>query len=232
MMAKQETPRDPISSGVDELIARLREEGVSAGRSQASEIVADARAQAKRILDKANSDARDHLDAAHKESDAYLAAGEEALKTAMRDAVLGMKAGLMDRFSADVKRLVSQSLTEPEIIKQMILEVAGRVREGAGIGEDDELEVILPATASGLDELRSDPEELANGRLTKLVLGLTGEMLRDGVTFQASDDAAEGIRVHVTNKDVTLDLTEGAVAALLLQHLQPRFRAILEGIVK
>jgi V/A-type H+-transporting ATPase subunit E len=38
--------------------------------------------------------------------------------------------------------------------------------------------------------------------------------------------------VRVSERDVTLDLSDRAVAALLLQHLQPRFRAILEGVVR
>ena len=57
-------------------------------------------------------------------------------------------------------------------------------------------------------------------------------MLREGVSFSASEDVQAGIRVQVKDKDIILDLTEEAVAGLLLQHLQPRFRAILEGIVK
>jgi len=36
----------------------------------------------------------------------------------------------------------------------------------------------------------------------------------------------------MVDKDISLDLTDEAIAALLLEHLQPRFRAILEGIVK
>ena len=32
--------------------------------------------------------------------------------------------------------------------------------------------------------------------------------------------------------NIKIDLTDEAIAALLLQHLQPRFRAVLEGIVK
>jgi V/A-type H+-transporting ATPase subunit E len=31
---------------------------------------------------------------------------------------------------------------------------------------------------------------------------------------------------------VVLDLSDQAVAAALLEHLQPRFRALLEGVVK
>jgi len=231
-MAKQTTDDKKLSSGVDELIAKLRDEGVSAGRAEADSIVGDARAQAKKILDNANADARDRIEVARKESDAYRAAGEAALKTAMRDTVLDMKTALMERFSSDLKRLVSHQMQDPEVLKQMILEVAGRTRADGEVGDADELEVLLPEEVVGLEELRVNPEELRKGRLTKFVLGLTGEMLREGVAFSGSQDIAAGIQIQLKDKDITLDLTEKAVAALLLQHLQPRFRAILEGIVK
>lgn len=231
-MAKQTTDDKKLSSGVDELIAKLRDEGVSAGRAEADSIVGDARARAQKILDKANADARERIEAARKESDAYRAAGEAALKTAMRDTVLDMKTALMERFSSDLKRLVSHQMQDPEVLKQMILEVAGRTRADGEVGDADELEVLLPEEVVGLEELRVNPEELRKGRLTKFVLGLTGEMLREGVAFSGSQDIAAGIQIQLKDKDITLDLTEKAVAALLLQHLQPRFRAILEGIVK
>lgn len=230
-MAKQQ-PAEPVSSGVDALIARLREDGVSAGRSDAEKIVADARAQAKRILDEATAEAKSKLETAHRESDAYRSAGEQALKSAMRDAVLEMKAQLMDRFSADVKRLVSHDLTDQEMLRRMILEVAGRARDRTGLDDAEALDVILLESAVGMEELRGDPDELQKGRLTGFVLGLTGEMLRGGVTFSASDDMESGVRVHVAEKEITVDLTDEAVADLLLKHLQPRFRAILEGIVR
>lgn len=223
---------ETLSSGVDELIARLRDEGVAAGREEAARLVADAREEARRIVGNARAEARETLEAARKEADTYSAAGHEALKTAMRDAVLGMRADLMQRFSADVKRLVARDLEDPEIMRKMILEVAGRARASAGIGDEGPLEIVLPAQVAGLEELRQDPEELHSGRLTKLVLGLAGSMLREGVTFRVSEDAAKGIRVVASDQDVVLDLTEDAIVALLLRHLQPRFRAVLEGVVK
>lgn len=222
----------PLSSGVDALIAKLRDEGVSAGRSEAEAIVADAKAEAEKILSKARAEADQHLGAARKEADAYRQAGEEALKTAMRDAVLEMKAGMMQKFSADVKRLVSHDMHDPEVLKSMILAIAGRVREGAGLSEDDAIDVILPADVIGIEELRQKPEELGKGRVTGFVLGLTGDMLREGVAFYGSDEMGPGLRVEVKDKDIVLDVSEEAVADILLQHLQPRFRAILEGIVK
>ena len=223
-------PEPAMASGVDALIGRLRQDGVEAGRAEAEDIVAKAKAEAARILDKANGDSKQRLETARVEANAYSAAGEQALKTAMRDTVLDMKARLADRFGSDVKRLVSRHLQDETVLRQIILEIAARATED--IGDDEEIEFILPEEAVGLDELRGDPDELQDGTLTKVVLGLTGDMLRAGVSFSASDEMSAGIRIHSVDSEVTVDLTDESIAALLLRHLQPRFRAILEGIVK
>ena len=73
------------SHGIDSLIAKLRDQGVSAGRSEGEKIIADARAKAKQIVDRANDDARKHLVASRKEAEAFQAAGEAAIKTAISE---------------------------------------------------------------------------------------------------------------------------------------------------
>jgi len=220
------------SQGIDALIARLREQGVSAGREEAEKIVADARAMAKEIVDKAKEEAKMHIEASHKQADAFQAAGVAAIQMAMRDTILDMKSHLMQQFSSDVKRLVSRNLQDEALLRQMILEVAGRARESVDAAGASELEIVLPEEVVGQNELRNDPDELRRGKLTHFVLGLSDEILRKGVTFSASDEHESGIRIHMVDKDISLDLTDEAIAALLLEHLQPRFRAILEGIVK
>lgn len=222
----------PLSKGVDELIARLREEGVTAGLNEAEDILADARHEAKGILDKSNADARQRLESARKEADAIRVAGVSALKTAMRDMVLDMKATLTDGFSADLKRLVSHQLQDPQVLKQIILELAARAHDDIDIAEAGSVEFILPETVVGLEELRANPAALQEGPLTEFVFGLTREMLQQGVTFSVSGEIGCGIRVQLKDSNVVIDLTDQTVAQLLLQHLQPRFRAILEGVVK
>lgn len=217
-------------SGVDALVARLRDEGVAAGNAEAAAILTRARAEARETIDRAAAEARRHLEAARKEADSYRAAGEQALQTAMRDAVLGMKAQLMARFTTDVERLVSEEMGDPDLLRRMILQVAGRA--GEGIDPDAKLEVILPEAAVGLDELRRDPDELEHGPLTKFALGLSAEMLRAGVSLSTAADHGAGVEVRVSDGRLVVDLSDDAVAGLLLQHLQPRFRAILEGIVR
>jgi V/A-type H+/Na+-transporting ATPase subunit E len=228
--ADENTPH--LSSGVDALIARLRDEGVLAGRAEADDLVTEAKARARQIVEKANEEARTLLDRARKEASAYRSAGEDAVKAAMRDTVLEMKSDLMQRFSSDVRRLAARELQDEDLLKTVVLEVAGRAREAIDASESKQIEVILPEKVAGLAELRNKPEELRNGRLTHYVLGLSGEMLREGVTFATGPDLESGVRIHLVDDEITLELTDEAIGALLLRHLQPRFRAILEGIIK
>ena len=62
------------SSGVQELIDRLREKGVEEGKEQADQLVADARQQAAQMLDDARREAADLLQRAREEAERLRAA--------------------------------------------------------------------------------------------------------------------------------------------------------------
>jgi V/A-type H+-transporting ATPase subunit E len=143
---------------------------------------------------------------------------------------LDLKAELSHGFAREVERLVSAELKDKEVLKQLILAVASRAREEAD--QAQQLEILLPRHAFGLEELRHNPDELAEGELTKLVHAVVEDRLRDGVRFAVATDDAAGIRVRLVDHDIILDLSDQTVAHLLLEHLQPRFRALLEGVVK
>ncbi len=219
-----------ISHGVDALIDKLRNDGVAVGQADAEKLRAEAKAEATKILADAKREADEYQKKARSDSDSYRAAGEEALNTAMRDAVLTMKAGLTDRFRQDVERLVTKDMADPNLLKQMILEVVGRAAAEANL--DGSVQVILPAKVATQEEIKQNADDIQSGKLTKYVLGLTADMLREQVELHAADDAQDGIRVRAEDQGVMLDLTDKAVASLLMEHLQPRFRAVLEGVIR
>jgi V/A-type H+-transporting ATPase subunit E len=220
------------ASGVEALIARLREEGVLAGRGEAERLVADAQAQARALVEKAEAEAKAKVAAARSEADKLRRGGEDALRVAMRDTVLDLKAQLAQKFADDIVRAVSSATRDEELLKRMILAVVGRARAEARLDEAAQAEVVLPRSAVGLDELRRKPEELREGSLAAFVAASTGAILREGVVFGRADDEEGGIRVVLGDRGVTVDLTDKAVAGVLLSHLQPRFHALLEGVVK
>jgi V/A-type H+-transporting ATPase subunit E len=225
------TTKQPVSSGVDALIRRLKQEGADEGRAEAQKLIADAETRARNILAQAEATAKSRTDTAAQEADRTKRAGEEALKLAMRDAVLELKDGLSSRFARQVEGVVAKLSSDEELLKHMILAVASRARSEAGIDNAKELEIILPRTVVGLDELRRNPQELREGALGRFALASAADMLRAGVTFARSGDDRGGIRIVLKEGGIQVDLTDVAVADVILRHLQPRFRALLEGVV-
>ena len=92
--------------------------------------------------------------------------------------------------------------------------------------------MLLPRTVAGLEELSRDPEELEQSILTQFVRLTTRGMIREGVSFGMTKDNQGGLKIRLVDKEVVLDLSDRAVADAILEHLQPRFRALLEGVVK
>jgi V/A-type H+/Na+-transporting ATPase subunit E len=216
------------SHGVQQLIDRLREQGVEAGRTEAARIVAQARQDADRILKEAREQAARERETARAEAERLRRAGEEAVRLAGRDAILALRGALTERFVQRVEGLVRAHLQDPQVLTRLVLAVGGRAGE---VVDGSDAVIHLPATATTEAELRRDPDGLARDELSQLVLAVSSEMLREGVQVRPGAHD-RGLVVTLTDEGVELDLTDEAVAGLLLDHLHPRFRAMLDGVVR
>ena len=223
---------DKVSHGVEQLIERLRDDGVKQGRAEAQRIVDDAEHRATWLINQAREQADEMLLKAREEAERLRRSGEEALQIAARDAVLNMKGFLSERFAVEVRRLVGEQMRDEALLRDLILAIAGRVREDMDLDKAAALEVLLPRDVIGLDELRHHPETLKEGTLSHFVLAVAQSLLREGVTFSVGEARQSGIRIRLVGQDLEVELTDETVARLLLTHLQPRFRALVEGIVR
>ncbi|MGN6135824.1 MAG: hypothetical protein ACTHOU_15155 [Aureliella sp.] len=215
----------PRASGVQELIDRLRHDGVVKGRSEGDAVLATARAEAVRILDDAHTQAEAIRAAAQAEAERLRITAEEALRLAARDAVLALGEALRTDFLSKVQRLVSHTMRDRSFLERLILEVARRAMpEGSG----GSTEILLPADVVTAEELQKDPHDLAENSLSRFVLELSGDVLREGLTFGQAEDERPGVRIQLKDEAVEIDLTDAAVAGLLMDHLTPRFRALME----
>ncbi len=219
---------EKISSGVQQLIDRLKEEGIEAGREEAARIIDEARIRAEQILRRAESEADKIRSQARREAEQLQNAAHEALNLAARDTVLELKASLTGQFSRRVREMIADTINDRDFLQRVVLEIAGRVRQETD--DDEKLEILLPARVIGLDELRRHPEKVREGELGRFVLGISAKMFRDGVTFGVR--ASSGITILLRDRDLEITLDEKTVGTLLLDHLLPRFRALLEGAIQ
>ncbi len=94
---------------------------------------------------------------------------------------------------------------------------------------DEPVKVLLPKELFDSDDRGTRLTEEGNNRMRNLVLGITGEMLREGVELKPSEDMSGGIRIQMVGEDLEIDLSDKAISELLLEILLPRYRAIVTG---
>ena len=220
------------SSGIEELIERLRNEGVISGQEKAEDLVTNAQKHAEWIIEKAELEAKQLIDKAHQQANAIKTSGEDALQLAARDALLKLRDTLLGSFSHEVMRVVGEQMTDKAFTEKLILGLASAVREKIALDEHKDIVISLPEDVMGVDELRKNPEELKEGRLSQYTASIAANLLRKGVKFEVADKITAGLSVRLVDDAMVIDFTDEAVAALLLEHIQPRFRALLQGIVK
>ena len=213
------------SSGVQELIDRLRDEGVAKGEGEAEALVKQARKQSMEILDQARREAEQITAKARDEARRTKESGEEALRLASRDAILPLKESFHQEFENRVRQLVAYRLQDQSFLERLILEIARRsVPEDAG----QSVQLLLPGDKVSAEDLQAHVEDVREGSLSHFVLGLAGDVLREGLTFSVSDDVQTGVKIRLQDEDVEIELTDETVTDLLMQFMLPRFRAILQ----
>ncbi len=211
------------SSNVEKLIEKLRQDGVKAGEEQARLVLADAEKRARELVAQAEDQARELVAKARAEIDKEQEGTKDALQLAFRDAILQLKEGITSHFRDQVKKQVIADLSDRDFLKQVILALAGRAAPPA----NEKIEILLsrewfgPAATAGAGR--------GSGTADPFILGITVDMLRDGVDLKPSTRTEAGIRVKLIGSDLEVDLTDQAIAALILQHLTPRFSEIIQG---
>lgn len=220
------------SSGVEALIERLKNEGVAAGQDKAADLVINAQKRAEWIVEEAELEAQLLLDQAKQQAEEIQSAAQDALQLAARDAFIKLRDTLLNSFSQEVTRVVGHQMQQQGFMEKLILELAGTVRQRTDMDKSGKVIFQLPEDAVGVEELRKDPEELQQGILSRLTASIAAEMLREGVSFEVKGDLTGGLFIKLENEEMLIDFSDETVAALLLEHIQPRFRALLQGIVK
>lgn len=211
------------SSGVQELISRIRDDGVHAGEKKAEEIIAEARREATRILAQAQSEVEQIERASSAEVESFKSAALNALKLAARDTSLQLEAAVLASFEAHVKRLVAPVTYDGSFIRALVLVLAGQAAEQYPV--DQALEILVSDMLAGKEDENAELDKI----IRDSVLGISGTMLREGVEIIHSSQVAGGARVRVVGQDLEIDLTNEAISSLLLKHLLPRYRGILDG---
>ncbi len=215
------------SSGVQELINKLHQKGVAMGESQAEQIISNARKESIQIVDDARAEADRIIAEARLEREKFVQNGNAALRLASRDVLLRVREACFEEFKNRLKRLVGFTLQDRRFLEELILEIA---RKTIPADAEKQARILLPAGVATKEEIAEEVADVQPGSLAAFLLGLTADVLRDGLTFDVSDDPSPGVKIQIVEDDIQLELTDETLSTLLLQYLSPRYRAILEKV--
>lgn len=192
---------------IDNIIEKLRKEGVEGAQKESDGILAKANKQASDIVAKAEKEAEKIRSQAKKEAESFQENSKVAIQQSARDGELLLKERIQALFDQVFKAEVDEAMT-PEFIQSLIVKLTEQW------SKEDEVEITIS---------KSDQKQLENHLLAGLKKKAAGE-----ITLKASPDMAHGFRIGLKGKDVYYDFSDETIAEMLRAALNPRLKEILD----
>jgi len=197
-----------MNAKLDDLIERIRQEGIEEAQQTSAEIVEKAQQEARSTLEQAEQEAERVVEEARAQARKFQENAELAMQQAARDVELLLRTRISALFDRVFKREVGGTLT-PEFLEGMILKL---VTEWA---EEGEAEITVND---------ADKEELEG-----LLFSRLKEDLKDSVSLRVSSTVSRGFRIELKGESVYYDFTDDAIADALKAFINPSLQAILDG---
>lgn len=192
---------------IDQIIEKLKKEGVEGAQKSADELLAKAKQEADDIVANAKKKADQILSDSGKKAETFESNSKLAIQQAARDGELLLKSQIRTLFDRVFKQAVSETM-EPEFLKNLIVKIAAHSGEG---------DLTVELTNKDLKGLEST-----------LLNGIKRE-IKQGITLKASSDLTGGFYIGIKGEDVYYDFSDESIAELLKNALNPRLKEILES---
>lgn len=197
---------------LQQLMERIRTDGVERADAEAREIVENAREQAKAIIEEAERDAAAKTEQAERDADAFAQRGATSLRQAARNVLLSLEQAIQQTMEAVVAQNARDAMT-PERVAELVQRVVTAYADG------------LPGEAR-LDVLLSedDREQLSNEFLNTFAANV-----KAGVEIKGDRTVISGFRVALSDQKVEHDFSGNAVTEALCGLLRPKLAEIVRS---
>ncbi|MDR1587934.1 MAG: V-type ATP synthase subunit E [Treponema sp.] len=198
---------------LQELIEKIKKDGIEAASAEALQLKTQAEAEAKSIVEGARKEAEAIVERAKTDAERFEKAGIASVGQASRNLVLAFK-------------------TEIQAVLDKIV-----ARELAVSYDDDTLKAVLPEIIKGWAAAGADSLSLIlpEARLKKLEAFFQEKLaseLKKGLELKSDRNLAAGFRIANRDGSAYYDFSAESVAELLSAYLNPRLAEILQTQAK
>jgi V/A-type H+-transporting ATPase subunit E len=198
---------------LQELIEKIKKDGIVSASEEASHLKSQAESDAKRIVESAQREAEGIIARAKADAERFEKAGVAALEQASRNLILAFKGEIEALLDKIVALRVSASYGD-DVLKAIIPEL---VKNWASKGTDS-LALIL--SEDNLAKLRGYFTDQLAAEINK------------GVELKSDRNLGDGFRIASKDGSSYYDFSAESVAGLLSAYLNPRLSEILKKTVK
>ena len=199
---------------LQELIDKIKKDGVSSAEAAAAQITADAEKKAASIVEEAQKKSDDMIKNAKSEIARLEKASEDAVTQACRNMLISFRDSLVAELDGLIQSETAKSYSS-DLMKTLIPET---VKAWSKNADASELSVILSEK-----DLKSLEDELKAALKTEISKGLE---IKPDSTLSA------GFRIGVNNGAAFYDYSAESVADLFSAYLNPRVAAIMKEAAK
>jgi V/A-type H+-transporting ATPase subunit E len=198
---------------VQELIDKIKKDGISVALEEAYKIRAEADAEARRIVESAKKEAEDIINRGKQDAERSEKAGIAAMEQASRNLVLVFKDEVQALLSKVMTEYVSGAYNE-DVLKAVLPELIKKWAEKNG----DNLSVILPEN------------ELS--KLKGFFADKLAAEFKKGVELKSSRKLSSGF--HISNREGSAyyDFSATAVVDMLSSYLSPKLAEVMKNSTK
>ena len=190
---------------LQELIEKIKKDGVSSAESAARKIIADAEKKAASIVSDAEVKADSIIKTAKAETDRMEKASEDAIAQAGRNLIISFRDGINKELSETEKAM------DKDLLKKLIPET---VKAWSANLDVDDVSLLLPA--KDLKALETSLKTALKAKIAK------------GLVIKSDASLSAGFRIGSKNGSAFYDFSAEEVAALFSAYLNPKTTEIMK----
>ena len=199
-----------IDVQLQELIDKIKKDGVAAAEKDAAKIVADSEKKAEAIIEEAQSKAAEIIKSAKSETKKMEKASEEAIVQAGRNMLLSFKDALIAEFDGLIQDGTEKALSKDVLTKL----VPDTVKAWAKNSDASELSVLLS---------EKDLKALEKSLKTSLKAEI-----KKGLEIKPDKTLTAGFRIGVKNGAAFYDYSAESLAEMFAAYLNPKVAALMK----
>ncbi|OGX34422.1 MAG: hypothetical protein A3C36_03250 [Omnitrophica WOR_2 bacterium RIFCSPHIGHO2_02_FULL_52_10] len=200
-----------MSQQVQELIEKIKTEGVRAADEKAKEIETKAQTDAQKVIADANSRARQIIADANTQAKRIQESAQITLKQAARDTLLALRREIEGVLGKVVSAQVGDALS-PDHLAGILGEVIQKSVD-AKLAEGDILVSLNPKDLTRLNE----------GFMAKLQ-----KQVKNSIKLQPRDDSAKGFTISFDEGKSYFDFSDAGLAEYLSTYLNAQLAALIQ----